>query len=82
MQIKQFSALAAICMTSGILLATSTEISVQQDNTNMTSSSQQMSSSGNQTGASEGIPEGDDKDSQSTSNEGSEGDDNDQMFNP
>ena len=41
-------------MTSGILLATSTEISVQQDNTNMTSSSQQMSSLGNQTGASEG----------------------------
>ena len=82
MQIKQFVALAAICMMSGILLVTSTEISAQQDNTNMTSSSQQMSSSDNQTGANEGIPEGDDKDSQGTSMEGSEGDDNDQKSNP
>ena len=48
----------------------------------MTSSTQQMSSSDNQTGANEGIPEGDDKDSQGTSMEGSEGDDNNQKSNP
>ena len=82
MQIKQFVALAAVCMMSGILLVTSTEISAQQDNPNMTSSTQQMSSSDNQTGANEGIPEGDDKDSQGTSMKGSEGDDNDQKSNP
>ena len=80
MQIKLFLALAAIGMISGILSSTtSMEVYGQQDNTNMTSfsSSQQMSSSNNQTGTGEDISEGDDKDTSSTSMEGSEGDDTD-----